>query len=75
MDVDAGQSCSQGATENSKCVWENRVIGKSRKGNQKQDIPKQTKWHGETWLGGRETEHHGEDLWAGGAGRRGRGIC
>lgn len=50
MDVGAGQSCSQTALENSKCLWENRVIGKSYRGNQKQDIPKQTKWHGATLL-------------------------
>lgn len=50
MDVHAGQSCSQAALENSKCIWENRVIGKSHRGNQNQDIPKQTQWHSETLL-------------------------
>lgn len=50
MDVDAGQSCSQAALENSKCIWENRVIGKSHGENQKQGIPEQTKWHSATLL-------------------------
>lgn len=54
MDVDAGQSCSQGATENCKCVWENRVIGKSRKGNQKTRHPKanQMEWFNLAWRQG-----------------------
>lgn len=68
MDVHAGQNCSQAALENSKCIWENRVIGKSHR-KPKPRHPKANQMAQGNLAGGRE------DSWTAGAGRRGRGIC
>lgn len=50
------------------------TFGRTESLEKAKDIPMQIKWHGATLLEAGRLRT-GEDSWAGGAGRRGRGIC
>lgn len=72
VDVYADQSCSQAAFDNSQCIQDNRVVGKSHKDkNQKQEIPKQKKGQGADLLEVGRLRTRGQE----GLGGEGEGTC